>query len=71
MPGALPKTSTMALTNATLSYVLQIADKGWQQAMRDNPEIQRGANIIDGHVAYQAVAEAFGLDYTPVATFLS
>lgn len=70
MPGALPKTSTMALTNATLPYVLQIADKGWQQAMRDNPEIRRGANVINGQVTYRAVAEAFDLAYVPVEEFL-
>jgi alanine dehydrogenase len=66
MPGAVPKTSTMALTNATLPYVLEIADKGWQQAMRENSEIKRGANVVSGRVTYQGVANAFGLDFTPV-----
>ena len=66
MPGAVPRTSTMALTNATLPYALEIANKGWMRAMVENQEIERGANIIDGHVTYQAVAEAFDLEYTPV-----
>ncbi len=66
MPGAVPKTSTIALTNATLPYALEIADKGWKQAMKDNPEIKRGANIVKGRVTYQAVAEAFGLEYTSI-----
>ena len=71
MPGAVPKTSTMALTNATLRYALEIAEKGWQRAMQENPDIRRGANIIRGKVTYQAVAEAFGLAYTPIETLLS
>ena len=66
MPGAVAKTSTLALTNATLPYALQIANRGWQGAMRDNVEIRRGANVVGGKVTYKAVAEAFGLDYTPV-----
>nr|WP_320189785.1 alanine dehydrogenase [uncultured Desulfobacter sp.] len=70
MPGAVAKTSTLALTNATLPYALQIADQGWKQAMQTNPEIKRGANIINGKVAYKAVAEAFGLGYTPVDKLL-
>jgi alanine dehydrogenase len=70
MPGAVAKTSTMALTNATLPYALQIADLGWQQAMRDNREIARGANVIRGKITYKSVAEAFGMDYTPVDDFL-
>jgi alanine dehydrogenase len=70
MPGAVAKTSTLALTNATLPYALEIANKGWQQAMRESDEIKRGANIINGQVTYQAVAEAFGLEYTPVSEFL-
>nr|WP_319490572.1 alanine dehydrogenase [uncultured Desulfobacter sp.] len=66
MPGAVAKTSTLALTNATLPYALQIANQGWKQAMQTNPEIKRGANIINGKVTYKAVADAFGLTYTPV-----
>jgi alanine dehydrogenase len=68
MPGAVPKTSTRALTNATLPYALQIAGKGWKQAMRDNPEIAKGANVVDGKVTHKAVAEAFGLAFTPIDT---
>ena len=70
MPGAVAKTSTMALTNATLPYAVQIANKGWQRAMRENPEIKRGANVMNGKVTYQAVAETFGLEYTPIDTLL-
>lgn len=65
MPAAVPRTSTLALTNATLPYALQIANKGWQRAMRENPEIRRGANVIMGRVAHAGVADAFGLDFTP------
>jgi alanine dehydrogenase len=65
MPGGVPKTATMALTNATLSYALQIADKGWPRAALENPEIRRGANVVKGQVTHQGVAEAFGLEYTP------
>jgi alanine dehydrogenase len=70
MPGAVAKTSTMALTNATLPYVVQIANRGWQRAMRENPEIKLGANVMNGKVTYQAVAETFGLEYTPIDTLL-
>lgn len=70
MPGAVAKTSTMALTNATLPYAVQIADRGWKQAMRDNPDIARGANVINGAITYRSVAEAFGMTYKPVQEFL-
>jgi alanine dehydrogenase len=70
MPGAVPRTSTMALTNATLPYTVQIANKGWQKAMQESDEIKLGANVIGGKVTYKAVAEAFDLEYTPVDTFL-
>ncbi len=70
MPGAVAKTSTIALTNATLPYAVQIANKGWQGAMRENPEIKFGANVIKGKVTYQAVAETFGLAYTPIDSLL-
>ena len=70
MPGAVAKTSTMALTNATLPYAVQIANKGWRRAMRENPEIKLGANVMKGKVTYQAVAETFGLEYTPIDTLL-
>lgn len=71
MPGAVAKTSTLALTNATLPYALQIADKGWKRAMQENNEIKLGANVINGKVTYKAVAEAFGLEYTPIDDLLS
>ena len=70
MPGAVAKTSTLALTNATLPYAIQIANKGWKKAMQDNKEIKRGANIIRGRITYKAVAEAFGLEYSPIEDFL-
>ncbi|HUT71246.1 MAG TPA: alanine dehydrogenase [Desulfatiglandales bacterium] len=70
MPGAVPKTSTMALTNATLPYAVQIADRGWKKAMKGNPEIKLGANVIKGKVTYKAVADAFGLEYVPIDKLL-
>jgi alanine dehydrogenase len=66
MPGAVAKTSTFALTNATLPYAVQIADKGWQRAMQENIEIRRGANVIRGKVSYKGVADAFDIPYTPI-----
>ncbi len=70
MPGAVAKTSTMALTNATLPYAIAIANKGWKKAMQDNNEIKRGANTVKGQLTYKAVAEAFDIAYTPVEEFL-
>ena len=70
MPGAVAKTSTLALTNATLPYALQIANKGWKKACQENPEIAAGVNILDGKVTYQAVAEAFALPYTPLSELI-
>jgi alanine dehydrogenase len=69
MPGAVAKTSTLALTNATLPYAVEIANKGWKKAMQEN-EIKLGANVIDGKVTYKAVAEAFDMDFTPVETLI-
>jgi len=66
MPAIVPRTSTFALTNATLSYALELADKGMQKAVRESPALQRGVNVIAGHVTYAGVAEAFGLPYTPL-----
>lgn len=71
MPGAVPYTSTLALTNATLPYAIQLANKGWKQACQENNELKLGLNVIDGHVVYQGVAEAFNLEYTPVDNFLN
>jgi len=70
MPGALPKTSTLALTNATLPYAIELANKGWSSAMKNNTEIKLGANVVKGKVTYKAVAESFGLDYTPIDKLL-
>jgi alanine dehydrogenase len=70
MPGAVPKTSTMALTNATLPYAVEIANKGWKKAMKGNPEIKLGANVVKGKVTYKAVAEAFALEYVPIDKLL-
>jgi alanine dehydrogenase len=70
MPGALAKTSTLALTNATLPYAVEIADKGWIKAMRENRDIREGANVIKGNVTFKGVADAFGLKFTPVETLL-
>jgi alanine dehydrogenase len=70
MPGALPKTATLALTNATLPYVLEIADKGYQRAASENPEIGRGLNIVKGRVTCKGVAEAFNLEYVQLESLL-
>ncbi len=70
MPGAVPKTSTIALTNATLPYAAQIANKGWERAMKENPEIKYGANVMRGKVTYKGVAEAFDLEYVPIDNLL-
>ncbi len=70
MPGAVPYTSTVALTNATLPYALQLANKGWKQACQDNHELRLGLNVVDGKVVYKGVADAFGLEYTPVDSVL-
>lgn len=66
MPGAVPVTSTMALTNATLPYVLQLANKGWIEACRDNSELKKGLNIVKGDIVYQGVSDAFNLPYKPI-----
>jgi len=70
MPGAVPYTSTLALTNATLPYAIQLANKGWKQACIDNRELRLGLNVIDGKICYQGVSDAFGLEYHPVDSFL-
>jgi alanine dehydrogenase len=61
MPGAVPVTSTMALTNATLPYALQLANKGWMKACKENFELKKGLNIVKGEIVYQGVSEAFDL----------
>ena len=70
IPGAVPHTSTMALTNATLRYALALADKGWQRACREDKALARGLNIVEGKVTFEAVADVFGLPYTPVNELL-
>ena len=67
IPGAVPNTSTTALTNATLRYALALADKGWQQACRDDKSLLRGVNIVGGKCTYEAVAKVWGLPYTPLS----
>ncbi|MBN3522576.1 alanine dehydrogenase [Paenibacillus apiarius] len=66
MPGAVPRTSTMALTNATVPYALQIADKGLQQALRDSKPLLLGVNAAGGSITYSAVARDLGMPYVPV-----
>jgi len=70
MPAVVPRTATFALTNATLSYALEVADKGWQRALHENVALQRGANISEGQVTHAGVAEAFGLEHTPIRSLL-
>ena len=70
MPGAVPYTSTIALTNATLPYALQLADKGWQRACRENEPLKKGLNVVHGKVVYAGVAEAFNLPLQPVDSIL-
>jgi alanine dehydrogenase len=71
MPGGVPRTSTLALTNATFPYALQLANKGWKQALSDNAALRKGLNIVDGHVTYPGVAEAFSLPLKDADSFLS
>ena len=66
IPGAVPYTSTLALTNATLPYTISLACKGWKQACQDDPALALGVNIADGKVTYKAVADVFNLPYTPL-----
>jgi alanine dehydrogenase len=68
MPGAVPLTSTMALTNATLPYAVTLASKGWQRAAQEDPGIARGINMVAGRITCPGVAEAFGLPQCPLAT---
>ena len=70
MPGAVPNTSTTALTNATLSYALQLANKGWKTACDENTALAKGLNIVQGKVVYKEVAEAFDLEYIEASTLI-
>ena len=67
IPGAVPNTSTLALTNATLRYALSLADKGWRKACQDDSSLAKGLNIVEGKVVFKAVADVFGLPYEPLA----
>ncbi|MEM0939122.1 MAG: alanine dehydrogenase [Bacteroidota bacterium] len=70
MPGAVPYTSTLALTNATLPYAIQLAENGWKKACQDNRELALGLNIINEEIVYEGVAEAFDLPFVPVEKYL-
>ncbi|MBD5358796.1 MAG: alanine dehydrogenase [Bacteroides sp.] len=66
IPGAVPFTSTLALTNATLPYALRLADLGWVEACKKDPGLADGVNVVDGKITFKAVAEAFDMEYTPL-----
>ncbi len=70
MPGAVPRTSTFALNNATLPFVLALADKGYKQALRDDEHLRNGLNVHHGNITYKAVSEALGIDYVSVESVL-
>ncbi|MBI2796133.1 MAG: alanine dehydrogenase [Gemmatimonadetes bacterium] len=70
MPGGVPRTSTLALTNATLNYALALASKGWKRALHESPALKKGLNMVAGQVTYPAVAEAFGLPLKNADDFL-
>ncbi|MCY0902341.1 MAG: alanine dehydrogenase [Firmicutes bacterium] len=70
MPGAVPRTSTLALTNVTLPFALQLANKGYRAAIRDNPALAKGVNVYAGHVTYEAVAKGLGIEYAPLEDVL-
>ena len=71
MPGAVPYTSTLALTNATLPYAVRLANMGWKKACQENQDLKKGLNIINGEVVYKGVADTFNLPLTDVNKFLS
>ena len=70
MPGIVPHTSTYALTNATFSYALAIADLGIQRAARESTPLRRAINVYDGRITHRGVAEAFGLEHVPPERFI-
>jgi alanine dehydrogenase len=70
MPGAVARTSTLALNNATIAHAVTLADKGWQQALRDNPDLKNGLNVAQGQVTYEAVASTLGYAYVPADSLL-
>ena len=71
MPGGVPRTSTLALTNATFNYALALANKGWKRALKENAALKKGLNVVNGHVTYPAVAESFGLPLRSADEFLA
>jgi len=71
MPGAVPYTSTLALTNATLPYAVKLATQGWKKACAENQDLKKGLNVISGKVVYKAVSDAFNIPYTDVKEFLN
>ncbi|GGD74706.1 alanine dehydrogenase [Emticicia aquatilis] len=71
MPGAVPYTSTLALTNATLPYAVQLANKGWKKACSENEELKKGLNVANGKVVYKGVADAWGLEFNEVEDILA
>ncbi|MCG0276332.1 MAG: alanine dehydrogenase [Thermosediminibacteraceae bacterium] len=71
IPGAVPRTSTFALTNATLPYALELANKGWKKAILENKALARGVNVLNGKITYKAVAEAHNLPYHPLEEVLA
>ena len=66
MPGAVPRTSTFALNNATLPFVLALADKGWRKAVQDDPHLANGVNVVERKLTSEAVAASLDLTYTPL-----
>ena len=70
MPGAVPYTSTLALTNATLPYAIRLATQGWKKACQESTELRNGLNVVNGEVVYKAVGDAFNLPYSDVKQFL-
>jgi alanine dehydrogenase len=66
MPGAVPYTSTLGLTNVTLPYAVALANKGWKKAVKDDVELLKGVNIVEGTIVYEDVAEAFGMEWSTV-----
>ena len=71
MPGAVARTSTFALTNATLAHAIALASKGWKRAMTDDAHLRAGLNVCEGHVTYEAVAKALGQPYVEAAQLLA
>ena len=70
MPGAVARTSTFALNNATIAHAVTLANKGWKQALKDNMHLRNGLNVAQGHVTYAAVAQALGLAFVPAESLL-